>query len=41
MQAFENRDGEWSQHVAAAAKAFATEISVGLHAQDTRAASPS
>ncbi|MSR33814.1 MAG: orotidine-5'-phosphate decarboxylase [Phycisphaerales bacterium] len=41
MQAFENRDGEWSQHVAAAAKVFAAEISTGLHAQGTSATSPS
>ena len=40
MQAFENRDGEWSQHVATAAQAFATEISAGLHAQGARATNP-
>lgn len=30
MQAFEDRDGEWSQHVADAAKSFAREISIGV-----------
>ena len=30
MQAFENRDGDWSQHVAESAKSFAHEISSGL-----------
>jgi hypothetical protein len=33
MQAFENRDGQWGQHVAAAAHVFATEISAALVAQ--------
>ena len=33
MQAFENRDGQWGQHVAAAAHVFATDISAALLAQ--------
>ncbi len=37
MQAFENRDGEWSQHVAAAAKLLATDIATALCAQGTSA----